>query len=241
MCPPDRAEQCVHLEALPCLGPQQEHILWETEGHCHCPPLMALGLPTPAPRPPLALPLPSWSKWVSAPPGPGTEQTSLALRKVLHLFTSTRWPPASFCGSEARVSLGPRGRPSSPPPPSPSGQRQGRGLHTLASVSLLLRVGAGWGRGSAARTSPPSPPLPPSHHADAAQAADGDMARAPIWRRDSLREEEVHLVIVLVRVVCDPGSHHKPGVWVGGDGEDRGLSPMGRGQVLSPWRPESQW
>lgn len=40
---------------------------------------------------------PSWLKCVSIPWGPGTEQTSLALMKVLHLFTSTRWPPTSFC------------------------------------------------------------------------------------------------------------------------------------------------
>lgn len=218
MCPPDCAEKCVHLEALPCLGPQQEHILWETEGHCHCPPLTGSVPPCSHTQVSLGPYLPSWSKWVSAPAGPGTEQTSLALRKVLHLFTSTRWPPASFCGSEARVSLGSRGRPSSPPSPSPSGQRQGRGFHTLASVSLLLRVGASWGRGSAAKTSLPSPSLPRSHHADTAHAADGDMAQAPIWRGDSLREEEVHLVIIRVRVVRDPGSHHKPGVWVGGDG-----------------------
>lgn len=31
------------------------------------------------------------------PPGPGTEHTSRALLKVLHLLTSTLWPPASFC------------------------------------------------------------------------------------------------------------------------------------------------
>lgn len=42
-------------------------------------------------------PLPSSSKWVSMPPGPGTEHTSRALLKVLHLLTSTLWPPASFC------------------------------------------------------------------------------------------------------------------------------------------------
>lgn len=30
------------------------------------------------------------------PWGPGTEQTSLALMKVLHLLTSTLWPPTSF-------------------------------------------------------------------------------------------------------------------------------------------------
>ena len=41
VCPPDRAEKCVHLEVLPRLGPQQEHVLWETEGHCQCPPLTA--------------------------------------------------------------------------------------------------------------------------------------------------------------------------------------------------------
>lgn len=31
------------------------------------------------------------------PPGPGTEHTKRALLKVLHLLTSTLWPPASFC------------------------------------------------------------------------------------------------------------------------------------------------
>lgn len=39
---------------------------------------------------------PSWLKCVSMPWGPGTEQTSLALMKVLHLFTSTLCPPTSF-------------------------------------------------------------------------------------------------------------------------------------------------
>lgn len=39
---------------------------------------------------------PSWLKCVSMPWGPGTEQTSLALMKVLHLLTSTLWPPTSF-------------------------------------------------------------------------------------------------------------------------------------------------
>lgn len=33
MCPPDSAEQRIHLEVLPGLGPQQEHILWDTVGH----------------------------------------------------------------------------------------------------------------------------------------------------------------------------------------------------------------
>lgn len=64
----------------------------------------------------------------------------------------------------------------------------------------------------------PSPSPPSSHHADTAHAADSDMAWATIWRRDSLREEEVHLVIILVRVVSDPGSHHKLGVWARGGG-----------------------
>lgn len=96
--PPDHAEQSVHLQALPCAGPQQEHILWEIEGHHQCP-LLTGTEPSPAhSQPALATPLPSWLKWVSAPPGPGTEQSSLALRKVLHLFTNTRWPPMSFWG-----------------------------------------------------------------------------------------------------------------------------------------------
>lgn len=43
--------------------------------------------------------LPSWLKCVSMPWGPGTEHTSLALMKVLHLLTSTLWPPTSFCGN----------------------------------------------------------------------------------------------------------------------------------------------
>lgn len=32
MHPPDSAEQRVHFNILSCLGPQQEHILWDTEG-----------------------------------------------------------------------------------------------------------------------------------------------------------------------------------------------------------------
>lgn len=160
MYPPDHAEKRVHFQALACLGPEQEHILWETENHCQCPPLTG-----PAPSPllypglPLAMPLPSWSKWVSAPPGPGTEQTSLALRKVLHLFTSTRWPPASFCEA------GGLSQPWAPEDrplllllhPHPLGERQGHGLHTLTSVSLLLRVGADWGRGVWQGPEPHSP------------------------------------------------------------------------------------
>lgn len=55
--PPDRAEKCVHLQALPRLGPQQEHILWETEGHCHGPPLAGSG-PSPLPHPGLPWPCP---------------------------------------------------------------------------------------------------------------------------------------------------------------------------------------
>lgn len=31
MCPPDGAEQRIHLQVLPCLRPQQEHVLWDTE------------------------------------------------------------------------------------------------------------------------------------------------------------------------------------------------------------------
>lgn len=36
VCLPDCAEKRIHLEALSCLGPQQEHVLWETEDHCQC-------------------------------------------------------------------------------------------------------------------------------------------------------------------------------------------------------------
>lgn len=140
-------------------------------------PLSSWALPSPALGP---APLPSWSKWVSAPPGPGTEQTSLALRKVLHLFTSTRWPPASFCEVGARVGLRPPGRalPLLLHPPF-VGERHAREPHTLTSVSLLLRVGTGWGKGGAARTCT-SPPLHSSHHTDTAHTADGDMAWATV-------------------------------------------------------------
>ena len=34
---------------------------------------------------------------------PGTEQTSLAFRKVLHLFTSILCPPISFCEKQKQV------------------------------------------------------------------------------------------------------------------------------------------
>lgn len=40
---------------------------------------------------------PSSSKWVSVPSSSSTEQTILALRKVVHLFTRLRCPPMSFC------------------------------------------------------------------------------------------------------------------------------------------------
>jgi hypothetical protein len=39
----------------------------------------------------------SSSKCVSMPLRPGTEQVSLALRKVVHLLTRLLWPPRSFC------------------------------------------------------------------------------------------------------------------------------------------------
>lgn len=39
----------------------------------------------------------SSSKCVSMPSAPGTEQMSLAFRKVLHLLTRQQWPPSSFC------------------------------------------------------------------------------------------------------------------------------------------------
>lgn len=42
----------------------------------------------------------SSSKCVSMPSAPGTEQMSLAFRKVLHLFTRQQWPPSSFCMRE---------------------------------------------------------------------------------------------------------------------------------------------
>lgn len=49
--------------------------------------------------------LPSWLKCVSMPWGPGTEHTSRALMKVLHLLTSTLWPPTSFCGNEQKYAV----------------------------------------------------------------------------------------------------------------------------------------
>lgn len=38
----------------------------------------------------------SSSKCVSVPSGPGIEHTSLAFRKVVHLFIRLLWPPISF-------------------------------------------------------------------------------------------------------------------------------------------------
>ena len=46
----------------------------------------------------------SSSKCVSMPSAPGTEQMSLAFRKVLHLFTRQQCPPSSFCLRHKRVS-----------------------------------------------------------------------------------------------------------------------------------------
>lgn len=46
----------------------------------------------------------SSSKCVSMPSVPGTEQMSLAFRKVLHLFTRQQCPPSSFCLRHRRVS-----------------------------------------------------------------------------------------------------------------------------------------
>lgn len=57
----------------------------------------------------------SSSKCVSIPSGPGTEQTSRAFRKVLHLFTRQQWPPSSFCNSETPVLS-----PACPPACSPA-------------------------------------------------------------------------------------------------------------------------
>jgi len=53
----------------------------------------------------------SSSKCVSIPSGPGTEQTSRAFRKVLHLFTRQQCPPSSFCVRGTQQSA-----PHSPPP-----------------------------------------------------------------------------------------------------------------------------
>lgn len=76
----------------------------------------------------------------------------------------------------------------------------------------LFQVGTGLGR----RVWPgfqPHCPSHSSHHADAAHSADGGTARASVRRGDRLREEEVHLVIIRIGIVRDPGSQHKPGVW----------------------------
>lgn len=51
MRPPDCAKQGVHLKGPPCAGPQQEHILWETEGHHQCPTLTDSEPSAPTPRP----------------------------------------------------------------------------------------------------------------------------------------------------------------------------------------------
>lgn len=40
--------------------------------------------------------IPSSSNCVSTPDGPGTEHTSLALRKVVHLLIRLLFPPTSF-------------------------------------------------------------------------------------------------------------------------------------------------
>lgn len=39
---------------------------------------------------------------------PGTEQTNLAFRKELHLFTSILCPPISFCEKQKAGKWGPR-------------------------------------------------------------------------------------------------------------------------------------
>lgn len=107
-------------------------------------PSLALSPPHPHPGLALAVPLPSWSKWVSAPPGPGTEHTSLALRKVLHLFTSTRWPPASFWGVRVRVSLELPG--DGPPSCSSALTLGGRGMDAGFARSPQFPSCCWWGR-----------------------------------------------------------------------------------------------
>lgn len=158
-----RGDKCAYLTVLKSaytsrLFPALVHSRNTSSGRqkttANVPCSLALSPPIPAPGLPLAMPLPSWSKWVSAPPGPGTEQTSLALRKVLHLFTSTRWPPASFCR------VGGQSQPWAPEDrplllllqPHPLWERHGHWFHALTTFSLLLRVGTGWGRGDVART-----------------------------------------------------------------------------------------
>lgn len=46
---------------------------------------------------------PSSSKWVSVPSSSTTEQTILALRKVVHLLTRLRCPPISFCRQKPHI------------------------------------------------------------------------------------------------------------------------------------------
>lgn len=113
------------------------------------------------------------------------------------------------------------------------GGRHGCQLHTLASVCLQFQVGTGLGR----RVWPgfqPHCPFHSSHHTDAAHSADGDTARASVRRGDCLREEEVHFVVVWVRIVRDPGGQHKPGVWevTGRSWEGPHGEEQGRGEPM---------
>ena len=152
-----RGGPCAHLTVLnraytsrvfPALGHSRNTSSGRQRATVNAPRSLTLSPPHPYPGLPLAMPSPSWSKWVSAPPGPGTEHTSLALRKVLHLFTSTRWPPASFWGWKARISPEPQGvGPPPVPPPSPlQAEAWMLASHPCLSFPLLL-VGMGVGRG----------------------------------------------------------------------------------------------
>ena len=100
------------------------------------------------PRAPLAHSRSS-SKCVSIPSGPGTEQTSRALRKVLHLFTRQQCPPSSFCNRGTPVlspACPPAHSPACPPLHLPGrcarcgSRRQGSAGHRPTSLGRRSRA-----------------------------------------------------------------------------------------------------
>lgn len=121
VCPPDRAEKRVHLEALPRLGPQQEHILWETEGRCQCPHSLALGPPLSRPR---ACPLTQLVKVGLGTPRAGHRADQPGLEKGAPFVHQHALAAGVILrgGGQSRPSAPRTGPPPAPPPPLCGGE-----------------------------------------------------------------------------------------------------------------------
>lgn len=141
----DSVDQGVAL--VPCL--QQEDVPCKPGGRQHCPdvPRPPMGTLGGRPHPPHSR---SSSKWVSAPSGPGTAQTSRAFRKVVHLFTRLRCPPTSFCREREGTDVSSGGwHPRAPPATQPTRLQ-------MLSPGRSGRCGQSWSCPAPAAAPPPS-------------------------------------------------------------------------------------